>query len=533
MKKNNSTPRFKGEKHSVKKSIYIWLSFFFLLTAMVMSSCNKDNDPKVDSGQETDDYILSLPPVQFEAEKAAAVDSSTTDQDLEYNYTIDYYSAAAGYDEQIVLNPQTDVIYPSALIKGETILDGSYVPISVKRKPITISTSLQGAGRVSVQVEDPKLSTVREAINELMNQEYDVPPANMGFTVENVYSREQFKMAVRASYSSGAMDVNGSFNYSNTKIKSRVVAKFIQNYYTLDMDLPAKPSDLIDEEPNPNIYGSLMPMYISTVTFGRMALFTVESELTETEVNTYLEASYSQIEGESSTDFEKLSAKSTMKVYVLGGSGADAGTAINGFGDFKKYITQGGNFSKTSPGAPISYKLRYIHDNTIARTVFSASYPVRTAIPRTDNIRYDISVRLYQMTPHFEDGNGSPNELFGKITSWRTSSTKYNHWNVGSSGTYLKLGKNKTHTFSNNTTTNRRYNNLVSSHAITIQLSVKEQDAWPDADEDLGTSTYTVPLIDIIAKSPASLTYTIKNYGKGSSFMDVVFILKVEKITRI
>ncbi|SMO92607.1 Thiol-activated cytolysin [Saccharicrinis carchari] len=533
MKKNTPTPRFKGEKYSVQKSNYFYLSFMFFIISIAMGSCKKDNGPSPDIGQETDDYILSLPPVQFEAEKPATIDSTATEQDLEYDYTIDYYSAAAGYDEQIVLNPQTDVIYPGALIKGETILDGSYVPISVKRKPITISTSLQGAGKVSVKVEDPKLSTVREAVNDLMSQEYDVPPANMGFTVENIYSREQFKMAVRASYSSGAMDVNGSFNYSNTKIKSRVVAKFIQNYYTLDMDLPAKPSDLIDEEPSPNIFGSLMPMYISTVTFGRMALFTVESELSETEVNTYLQASYSQIEGESSTDFEKLVAKSTMKVYVLGGSGADAGTAINGFSDFKKYITRGGNFSKTSPGAPISYKLRYIHDNTIARTVFSASYPVRTAVPRTDNLRYDISVRLYRMTPHFEDGNGSPNELFGTIKSWRTSSKKYNHWSVSSSGTYLKLGKNKTHTFSNNTTTRRRYNNLVSSHSITIQLSVKEQDAWPDADEDLGTSSYTVPLIDIIAKSPASLTYTIKNYGQGSSFMDVVFILKVEKITRI
>ncbi|MDZ7635847.1 MAG: thiol-activated cytolysin family protein [Bacteroidales bacterium] len=107
---------------------------------------------------------------------------------------------AAGYDEQIVLNPQTDVIYPGALVKGESILDGTYTLIPADRMPITISTSLTGSGRVSVTVDNPKLSTIREAINNLMNQEYDVPPANMGFTVEQAYSEQQLDLSLRASY---------------------------------------------------------------------------------------------------------------------------------------------------------------------------------------------------------------------------------------------------------------------------------------------------------------------------------------------
>ncbi len=531
MKKVYSSDNFAYKNNKSKKKFSPFLTVTIALTVFLIFGCQKDDMP--DFSVEINDYILSLPPVQFPSEKNATVDSTTTEQDQEYDYTISYYSAAAGYDEQIVLNPQTDVIYPGALIKGESILDGSYLPISVKRKPITISTSLQGSGKVSVEVDDPKLSTVREAVNSLMNQEYDVPPANLGFTVENVYSREQMNLALHASYTSGVTDVYGSFNYSNTKVKSRVVAKFIQNYYTLDLDLPSKPSDLIDGEPGSANFGAMMPMYISTVTFGRMALFTVESELTESEVHTYLEGSYGDVSGDASADFEKLSSSSTMKVYVLGGSGADAGAAINSFQDFKKYITQGGNYSKSSPGAPISYKLRYISDNTIAKVVFAASYPVRSAIPRTDNIRYDISVRLYQMQPHFEDGNGSPNELYGSVKCWAASNPdkSYLNWNVGLGGSYLKLGKNSTHTFSNNTTTNRKFTNLKGSDKISIRLAVKESDLWPDADDDLGVSYYTVPLVDIINKG--TYTYTIKNYGAGSSYMDVTFILNMESMKRL
>lgn len=518
-----------------KNNIVLALS----LLLFIGYGCNKDLTPDPDvNNDDVDQLVLGLPPVQFEPESTAVIDSTGTEQDIEYDYTIDYYTAAAGYDEQIVLNPATDVIYPGALIKGESILDGSYVPISIGRKPVTISTSLTGADSVSVVVENPSsLASVREAINDLMNQEYDVPPANLGFTIESVYSREHLKLALQASYDNGFTEVSGSFDYSNTTIKSRFVAKFIQSYYTLDIDLPSSPSDLISEVGNSNMYGSLMPMYISTVTFGRMALFTIESEYSETEVKAFLQASYASASGNSSTDFDQLNAKSTMKVYVQGGSGKLASTAINGFSDFKNYITEGGNFSKESPGAPISYKLRYIHDNTIARVVFAASYPIRTAIPRTDNIRYDVSVRLVSMYPRTEDGDGSANEFYGNIASWVSAANPLAHWNIARSGTQLSLAEFTTHNFPNNTTTNRTYTNLTGDTEITISTNVYDADFpyFPVYDDDdyLGYATYKINLIDVIGSAPAPFMYKIDNYGQGSDFMDLVFELKLEAIRRL
>jgi len=505
-------------------------SIVIALSGVLAVGCQKED---LFSSEDINAYILNLPPVEFPIEQPAQLDSTATEQDPEYNYTINYYTAAAGYDEQIVLNPQTDVIYPGALIKGESILDGSYVPITADRLPITISTSLQGAEVVSVKVDDPKLSNVREAVNGLMNQEYDVPPANLGFTVENIYSREQMDLALNISYSSGISNLSSSFDFSNTEIRSRVVAKFIQNYYTLDLDLPSEPSDLILGDPNAANFGSLMPMYVSTVTFGRMALFTVESELSESEVRTYLEGSYGAVEGDASADFEKLSAKSTMKVYVLGGSGEDASATINGFQDFKKYVTQGGNFSKTSPGAPVSYKLRYIHDNTIARVVSMASYPVRTAFPRTDNLRYNVSVRLYSMMPKFDDQSGA-NDLFGSIKSYLNSNPSYSqfNWNIGSSGTKLQINKNQTHTFSNNTTTNRTFNGVRYDDTMIIRIAIKEDDGiW--GDEDLGVEYFKIPMGDIVGAAPGTLTRTMENYGSGDNFMRITFKLKVLSTYRI
>ncbi|MCK4825873.1 thiol-activated cytolysin family protein, partial [bacterium] len=272
---------------------YVLYLFVIMLTLVLLSRCEKDTFDEM----ALNEYLKTLPPISGEmpAEKAATITGTKVDTATEYIYRTDYYEAAAGFDEQLVLNPQTDVIYPGALVKGESILDGTYTLIPATRKPITISTSLTGGNVTSVVVEDPKLSTVREAVNTLMKQTYDVPYANMGFTVEQAYSEQQIDLSLRASYKTGILNVKGGFDFSNTKIKTRLIAKFIQNYYTLDMDLPKQPSDLFEKDVDRVLFGTLMPMYVSTVTFGRMALFTIESELEETDVRAYLSASYGGI----------------------------------------------------------------------------------------------------------------------------------------------------------------------------------------------------------------------------------------------
>jgi thiol-activated cytolysin len=441
------------------------------------------------------------------AEKDAAVVKSETEMDQEYIYRTDYYEVAAGYNEQIVLNPQTDVIYPGALVKGESILDGTYTLIPAQRKPITISTSLTGSDRVSIEVANPKLSTIREAVNSLMSQDYDVPPANMGFTIEQAYSEQQLDLSLRASYKGGGVNVKAAFDFSNKKVKTRLIAKFIQNYYTLDMDLPNQPTDLFSDDVDRALFGTFMPMYVSSVTFGRMALFTIESELEESDVRAKLDASYGLISAGASTEFDELKAKSTMKVYILGGSGSDAGAAINGFQDFKNYIQAGGNFSKTSPGAPIAYKLRYIRDNSIGKIVFSASYPIVTAIPRTDNIVWDIKTHLYQLKTNVSDA-GSECELYGTITSYPESlgaANGHKHFNYTSSS-YYSAPISGTRTFGENNLTIKLWESLTQDSSIMVYINLAERDDT-SADDKYQDLIFRTTVAEIITGVTPSQPY--------------------------
>jgi thiol-activated cytolysin len=481
-----------------------------------------------------DDFLKSLQPISdvMPVEKDRTEVSTQADTTSEYINHTTVYEAAAGFNEQIVLNPQTDVIYPGALVKGESILDGTYTLIPAARKPITISTSLTGASKVSVVVDDPKLSTVREAVNTLMSQTYDVPAANMGFTIEQAYSEQQLDLSLRASYKSGVVNVKGGFDFSNTKIKTRLVAKFIQNYYTLDMDMPNLPSDLFDGDVDRTLFGTFMPMYVSSVTFGRMALFTIESELEESMVRAALDVSYTSINAETSAEFNAFKSKSTMKVYILGGSGSDAGATINGFEDFKNYIKAGGNFSKTSPGAPIAYKLRYIKDNTIGKIVLAASYPIVSSIPRTDNIVYDIETYLWKIRTSVTDA-GSECELYGTVTSYPESlgfSNGHKHWNYSSGSYYTMPASNADgRVLTENEKTVKLWEGLKQDSAIMVYISLAEVDDWPASDDKYDKLNFTTTVAEIATGvSPGTPYYQpaafrVNDTGRSNEFVEFTF----------
>ena len=120
-------------KFYVSKMIITTVVMAFVIA--LLPNCQKDDN--FDKAT-LNEFLKSLQPISevMPAEKAATVVSTAADTASEYIYHTTHYEAAAGYNDQIVLNPQTDVIYPGALVKGESILDGTYTLIPANRKQI-------------------------------------------------------------------------------------------------------------------------------------------------------------------------------------------------------------------------------------------------------------------------------------------------------------------------------------------------------------------------------------------------------------
>ncbi len=300
------------------------------------------------------------------------------------NCTVQEYTWAPGYDEPILLDPTADVIFPGSIINSESITTGAYTPIIGSRTPLTISTSLSGInGTPSITVEDPKLSTVRTAVNELLNQELtsgDVP-ARLTYEEQEIYSSKHLELALGGNFKNAFADVQASFNFNTDTEKSRYMIKFTQIFYSLDVDPKENPSDWFKTPPNNSNLGAYSPVYISSVKYGRMGIMTFESNLSQTELSAAVKAQFNGLVAsggfEVSTEWRQLEQDISFKTIVIGGSGEQAAGVINGIDAFKAWVSEGGSYNATTVGAPLAYSMRFLKDNSIAKVVKAGNYRVR------------------------------------------------------------------------------------------------------------------------------------------------------------
>jgi thiol-activated cytolysin len=345
---------------------------------------DKDNEP-TNSSDEIEAFNTAVAQLSaFNQPQESAVNQtevSDPERDNELECFTQTYKGAPGFNELFTLDPTTDVIYPGALLLGESIPTGEYIGISAERAPITISTSLVNVGNSSIVIDNPNnLNEVRQGINDLLSQEVTgATPAAINLDISEVYSEEHLSVAVGANYKGVTKKVSANLDFSNSQYKNTFVLKFIQRYFTLDLNNPgSSPSDLFKTLPDVNRFGSTNPVYVSSVTYGRMVLYTVETNSSITNVKAAFDASVASTDGSIDTEYENILNSSKIQALIIGGSGNGAVQAINGPQGVYEFISEGGNYGPDSPGAPLAYKMRYVKQGfPVARVVMATEYQVR------------------------------------------------------------------------------------------------------------------------------------------------------------
>jgi thiol-activated cytolysin len=160
-----------------------------------------------------------------------------------------------------------------------------------------------------------------------------------------------------------------------------------------------------------------------------MVLFTVESNYSSSEINAALNAAFSSAVRSGSISIEsqysRMINNSTLKAFILGGSGADAVLAVNGVEGVTEFITKGGNYTKDSPGAALSYKLRYLKDNSVTNVILASEYNVR----QCQKVFSKYEVKLERIICYNGDGDNTEAELFGYIAVTSPDSISDTLWN--------------------------------------------------------------------------------------------------------
>jgi len=299
--------------------------------------------------------------------------------------TVKRYTASASFDLNFLTNTSQSAIYPGALISAESIAEGSYVNIPAARRPITLSTDIAILGTPVIEVEKPRLSSIRRAMNQLLvsEQEKGDIPIQANFEIKEVHSKEQLSIALGGHFAYGSGEVNMDFSYDSETEQTMKVVKFAQIYYSIDMDQPDSPFEVFQKEDDALkiLRGGETPLVVSRVTYGRIAYFFMRTSASMMEIKAHLDAAYNgaavQASAEADLALSSLLEESETKALIVGGDAEGGITAVDGFEGFKDMLREGGNLSKESLGVPVSYTLRYLSDWKVARVNLATDYNKR------------------------------------------------------------------------------------------------------------------------------------------------------------
>ena len=377
-----------------------------------------------------DAYLRGLPYLPTQAPGLDEGERSSPARQGDYQCTTQSLAETRQFDRIVAYAANSDSLWPGAIVAGDSVYAGLVAQVGFERRPLTVSVSLENlAGQKSAVLEHPTLASYREAVTHILDSELDgATPANISSEIEQVHSHEQLALALGAevSWLGSAASIAASFDFQEQDTRSRYLVKFTQAYYTVDLDAPARPSDFFDEhvtldDVKTRVGATNPPLYVASITYGRMVVFTFESAYSAEELDAALEFAYAggvDVSGNVSVTYKEIISSSKITAFILGGSGGEAARTIDSYEALIDFIKQGGDYSRQSPGAPIAYKLAYLKDNAPGRMSLTTEYDV------SDCVRVSQRVKVTLVNLRVESAGGDSGrdlELFGRVWAHGTS----------------------------------------------------------------------------------------------------------------
>ncbi len=467
-----------------------------------------DGDEPEQGGNQGEDaaaineYIFGLGTYEPDPEQLQPGDIGEPVPSEEYMCTTQNFLETKQFDKIVAFAANSNNLWPGAIVRGDAVFTGLFAPIALERAPLTFSASLEGvvAGQLSAELENPSLSSFREAMKQILNQELiGQTPANVFSEIHRVHSSEQLSLALGIDVDWLNGGIESSFNFDEEETRSRYVVNFTQTYYTVDVDTPGLPADFFTDDVTltevEQGVGDIPPAYVSSVTYGRMVYFAITSEFSAKELESALEFAYNggavQVDASVSLTHEEVLEQSSITAHILGGDGTMAVKAIHGIEELTAFLSEGGTYTKESPGAPIAYKLAYMANHSPARMSLTTDYDVTECEKVTQNVR--VALDDFTVT---NAGNSASLELFGQI--WVRDENGVDHIlfdkpsstavDVPAGGTWPLNGEIQAHKVAVTP---------KPGHKLELYLNVQEKDGgWFDSDDEFGGHSLALPFED-------------------------------------
>jgi len=391
---------------SFRHVLLIALCAFFAAACDSAPGAEDDSDNTNPAGESIGDYLASLNydadallNVQPSDAARTAVDTTTTteqDGNVERVCTRTTYNLENNFEEIAILRPTADVIWPGSLVEAnQSLLDGLPERARFDRSPVKIRVDLPGIGANGTKtIERPDEANVQTAIDEALEwwnanayEEGYVNASSSSNRITTSYSSTQASMDVGLNVAWATGDVQSQFNYETSAERRVVMSTYKQAFYTVTFvqESGAQPEDVFGPDVTLGDVQSAFdsntpPAYVASVTYGRIIMFRMETESSYTSAEVEAAFKYAagtQVDGDLEARYQEILSRSTVEVITLGGNAAVASEAVTArsAGDLEPIITgENAVYSRSNPGVPISYAVKYLKDDRLAKLGYTTEY---------------------------------------------------------------------------------------------------------------------------------------------------------------
>lgn len=269
-----------------------------------------------------------------------------------------------------ILVTDPNIIYVGAAFPESEFGGGFGKEILYERNPIDIATSFPDSyigeitrptGSIGYKLFMKEVLRSQEYKNYLTSKARE----SMSFSCTEFYSYSDIEKAFATNSGLGNIfSAKVKSNSKKTNIKSRLLGQLISKNFSVTMDLPS--SGFFKDRNND--YSSENPVFIRSISYGKIALLAIESEYSFEEVKKALEAGikfkiFSAGGNYTSKDVEILQ-KSTITIYVISdNTEGDANQYFSSLDEIQNAFKV--SYSQYAPGLPIICKGCYTKDHSV------------------------------------------------------------------------------------------------------------------------------------------------------------------------
>jgi len=304
------------------------------------------------------------------------------------------YSATETPSELVMYSPNPAFLWPGAFIQGASHRDGAgtVLPLVIdERAPIKVSIPGLATGQNFRTVSLVDQGDVAAAVGDMIGNAVE-DSLNTGsttfFRAESYRSEQEFALKIGLSGRYLGWKAKTQASSSTTGSQSLVAVQFKQKMFDVVVAPPSTPGgwfssaftrDKLQQQIDLNRIGpNNLPVYVSKVSYGRMMMFTMKANASESELKGIIQASYSALGNGAAASLsarqKNIVNQSQIEIFSMGGADSATAAMIRS-GDWRSYFTVS---APLSTAVPLSYEFRTVADNSLADVAETTNYTKRT-----------------------------------------------------------------------------------------------------------------------------------------------------------